>query len=85
MSDLFWKRWTKEYFPQLQECQKWTGAKRNIVVGDIMLIVDETAHLRTCGLWEELSKPFQTAEIKTKISTLDRPITKICLLQEVED
>ena len=43
MSDLFWKRWTKEYLPQLQERQKWTGIKRNFVVRDIMLIVDETA------------------------------------------
>lgn len=43
MSNLFWKRWTKEYLPRLQERQKWTAIKRNFVVGDIVLIVDETA------------------------------------------
>ena len=42
-SDLFWKRWTKEYLPQLQERQKWTSIKHHFVVGDIVLIVDETA------------------------------------------
>lgn len=33
MSDLFWRRWVKEYLPQLQERQRWTGVKRNLVVG----------------------------------------------------
>ena len=43
ISDLFWKRWTKEYLPQLQERQKWTKVKRNFVPGDIVLIVDDSA------------------------------------------
>lgn len=30
ISDLFWKRCTKEYLPQLQERQKWAKAKRNL-------------------------------------------------------
>eukprot|EP00064_Thunnus_orientalis_P025090 superscaffoldBa00011876_g25416 len=43
MSDLFWKRWVKEYLPQLQEHQRWSGVKRNLIPGDIVLIVDNTA------------------------------------------
>lgn len=81
----------KEYLPQLQERLKWTGTKRNIVVGDIVLIVDETAPQ---NLWV-MGRVIQTFPdsrgfvwrllVKTKISKLDRPITKICLLQEAED
>ncbi|KAL7825761.1 hypothetical protein SRHO_G00334990 [Serrasalmus rhombeus] len=43
MADIFWKRWTREYLPQLQERQKWTRISRNFTVGDIVLIVDHTA------------------------------------------
>lgn len=41
ISDLFWKRWAKEYLPQLQERQKWAKVKKNVVPGDIMLIVNQ--------------------------------------------
>ena len=43
MADLFWKRWTREYLPELQERQKWTKKRRNFVAGDIVLIIDDTA------------------------------------------
>ena len=88
MSDLFWKRWTKEYLPQLQERQKWTGIKRNFVEGDVVLIVDETAP-RNSWLMGKVIQTFpdrrgfvRRLQIKTKTSSLERPITKVCLLQE---
>lgn len=43
ISDLFWKRWAKEYLATLQERQKWTEVKRNLRKGAIVLIVDSTA------------------------------------------
>lgn len=43
MSDLFWKRWVKEYLPQLQERQKWSKIKRNFTPGDLVIIVDDSA------------------------------------------
>ncbi|KAL7878887.1 hypothetical protein AOLI_G00098610 [Acnodon oligacanthus] len=43
MADIFWKLWTREYLPQLQECQKWTRISCNFTVGDNVLIVDHTA------------------------------------------
>lgn len=43
LADLFWKRWTKEYLPLLQERQKWTTVKRGFQVGDVVLVVDSTA------------------------------------------
>jgi hypothetical protein len=49
MADLFWHRWTKEYLLLLQERQKWTAVKRNLSIGDIVLVVDPTAH-NTRGL-----------------------------------
>lgn len=43
LADIFWKRWCKEYLTQLQERQRWSIIGRNLHVGDVVLIVDETS------------------------------------------
>lgn len=90
MSDLFWKRWIKEYLPQLQERQRWIRPKRNLAVGDLVLIMDNTAP-RNSWLMGRVMQTFpdrkglvRQVKIKTRTSCLDRPITKVCLLQEAE-
>lgn len=90
MADIFWKRWTREYLPQLQERQKWSHPSRNFTIGDIVLIVDDSAPRNswvTGRIIHTVPDKFglvRQVRIKTKTSTLDRPITKICLLQEAE-
>lgn len=90
MADLFWKRWTKEYLPELQQHQKWTNTTRNFVPGDVVLIVDDSAP-RNSWLMGKIIRTTKDEQglvrqvrIKTKTNELDRPITKICLLQELE-
>ena len=41
LADHFWKRWLKEYVPSLLERQKWFRPRRNVEVGDLVLLVDE--------------------------------------------
>lgn len=91
MSNLFWKQWTKEYLPQLQEHQKLNKIKCNFVPGDIVLVVDDSAP-RNSWIMGRVVKTVQDkrglirqVKIKTKTSCLDRPVTKVCLLQEAED
>lgn len=36
----FWRRWLKEYVPSLIERSKWLQRKKNLQVGDLVLIVD---------------------------------------------
>ncbi|XP_070562373.1 uncharacterized protein [Ptychodera flava] len=43
MANLFWKRWIREYLPSLQQRQKWLKPKRNLAVGDLVIIIDENA------------------------------------------
>ena len=38
LANLFWSRWIKEYLTILQSRQKWLMPKRNLVVGDIVLV-----------------------------------------------
>lgn len=90
VSDLFWKRWCREYLPQLQQRQKWNDTRKNFSVGDIVLVVDDSAPRNS---WM-LARVIETipdkkglarqVRIKTKTNILERPITKLCLLQEAE-
>ena len=89
IADAFWKRWLKEYLPTLQPRQKWTDIKRNIAEGDIVLIMDEQVPRRTWPL-ARVMKTFpgndglvRSAEVKTRWTTLKRPIHKMCLLEGV--
>ncbi len=91
MADLFWSRWTKEYLPLLQERQKWQKLKRNLVPGDIVLIVDNSAPRnswimgRILNTIPDVSGIVRRACVQTKTCLLERPITKLCLLQEAEE
>ena len=41
LADVFWRRWTNEYLPTLQQRQKWTRPSRNFASGDVVLLVDD--------------------------------------------
>ena len=41
LANQFWLRWKKEYMLQLQDRQKWTLQKRNLEVGDIVILKNE--------------------------------------------
>lgn len=86
MSDLFWKRWTKEYLPLLQEWQKWLSVKKNFQIGDTVLIVNEAAPRNSWILGKIVATVpdkrgfVRQVTVKTKTNFLDRPVTKVCLL-----
>lgn len=92
ISDLFWKRWVREYLPQLQERQKWLFPKRNLKVGDIVIIADESAPrnawplARITEVYPDRWGYVRRVKVMTKTGNeLERPITKLCLLVENED
>ena len=41
IANCFYKRFTSEYIPQLQQRTKWTTVKENLKVNDIVLVADE--------------------------------------------
>ena len=45
----FWKKWSRDVFPNLVIRQKWHIAHRNVVVGDIVLVHDPNAFR---GMWK---------------------------------
>lgn len=91
VAELFWKRWTAEYLLVMQERQKWTKQKRNFIPGDIVVIADATAPRGSWMMGRVLSAIadsrglVRSVKVQTKISVLDRPITKLCLLLEANN
>ena len=89
IANCFWSRWVREYVPMLQHRHKWLLNRRNLAVNDLVLVVDNTLP-RCRWLLGRVTKVFpgedarvRTAEVNTKTSRLVRPVTKLCLLEEV--
>ena len=81
LSDLFWKRWTQEYLPLMQERQNGMRSK--------LLIIDETSPRNSwpMGLIMETfpdAKGFvRCVKVKTQTNILERLIIKLCLLKDM--
>ena len=90
LADLCWRRWSKEYLPLLQLRQKWVKPKRNLAVGDVVLVSTEALH---CNSWL-LGRIVETfpdkrgfvrrVRVRTKSAVYERPADKLCLLVEGE-
>ena len=94
--DVFWKKWTLFYFPSLIVQQKWHHEKRNLEVGDIVIISDKgtRGHWkigRICG-----SKPSSdgkvrrvTVQYKNEDSNIfteiERPVQKLVVILPVDE
>lgn len=85
LANLFWTRWKKEY---LQARTKWNTPKRNIEVGDIVIIKDDnTARnnwplARVIKVIQDKKRFVRSATLKSSFSTLERPIDKLILLMK---
>lgn len=73
-----------EYLLLLQHRQKWNEREKNLAVGDIAIDLLHENH----GLWEECWSVVypdahglvRSVKLKTKSSTIDRPIFRLCLV-----
>lgn len=86
IADLFWKRWISEYLTVMQERQKWSRVRRSLTPGDIVINADATAPRSSLIMGKVLgAKPdakglVRTVCLQTKLSLLERIVTKVCLL-----
>lgn len=96
--DSFWKTWTRDYFPSLMIHQKWHVQKRNLRIGDIVLIRDTNA---VRGQWQlgqvkkvypsTLDNLIRKVEVRYKVpsnkkcSTVIRAVQSLVVLLPVDD
>ena len=90
LADIFWKRWLNEYLPALHERQKWLRPVKNLKLGDIVLIVDNTAPRNTWNMGRiveihaDRNGVVRVVKVKTKTNILERPIHKLCVILEAD-
>lgn len=91
LSDQFWHRFKKEYLPLLQIRQKWNKLNKNLKINDIVLICENNLPRNQWSLGRVIeSFPdekgiVRKVKLKTKDSTLLRPVAKLCLLTSDEN
>ena len=80
LANTFWRRWIREYMPQLQERQKWFYPSRNIAVNDIALVVDDRVPRSSWPLGRVTSVRKSSKDERV----MSHPVDKIVLLESVE-
>ena len=88
LADHYWKRWIREYLPTLQKRPKWVKSRRNVQIGDLVLIAEDNM-LRNRWPMGQVMEVFcgedggvRSVKIKTASSVFHHPVTKLCLLEE---
>lgn len=82
----FWKRYMTEYLHSLQKKSKWTKKERNLAVGDLVLIIDNTSSPsywpigRVIRVFPGSENMVRAALVQTKLGEFTRPIAKLCPL-----
>ena len=88
LADVFWRRWVREYLPTLQVRSKWNEVKRNLKVGDIVLVVDADSPRCSWPLGKvtevvpDKSGVVRKAIVKTRNGEVLRPLSKMCMILE---
>ncbi|XP_058833807.1 uncharacterized protein LOC131691434 [Topomyia yanbarensis] len=85
LANLFWKRWIKDYLPDITRRTKWHEKAKPLQVGDIVVIVDHE-HPRNC--WPKgrvigvVTSGGQTrrATVQTVHGIYERPTVKLAVL-----
>ena len=81
-----WRRWQKEWIPELNRRSKWTEPRKDIAEGDVVLVIDPSSPRGEWPLARVLSVHpgrdgrVRVATVKVGQSVLTRPITKLCHL-----
>ncbi|XP_059822051.1 plectin-like [Hypanus sabinus] len=90
LANQFWPRWRQKYLPLLQQRQKWTEPRRNLQVGDLVLLRDKQV-ARNSWPTARITATFpiedghvRKIELKTTdqgdVKIYQRPVTEVILL-----
>ncbi|XP_072945690.1 uncharacterized protein [Epargyreus clarus] len=87
LANQFWGRWVKEYLPTLIPRGQETRASRQLRVGDLVIVVDNTLPRNTWprGIVERVHEGpdgiVRSADVRTRGGVFRRPVVKLAVLQ----
>lgn len=87
----FWKRWRKEFLPNLNVRKKWFHPRHNLKEGDVVLIVEPNASRGEWPLGCVIEAYpgddglVRVVKVKAKNKEYLRPVHRLCPLEYVED
>ena len=86
LADQFWRRWIREYLPNINYRQKWYQAERNLQLNDLVLLTDDTIPRskwtmgRIVDTFPDKHERVRSVAVKITNSVLMRQIAKLCLV-----
>lgn len=86
LENSFWKRWIKEYLPTLTKRTKWFDKVKNIEVGDLVIICDDTAPRnvwqrgKIIEVYPSKDGTIRSALVQTSTGKYQRPVHKLSVL-----
>ncbi|XP_059849743.1 uncharacterized protein LOC132407372 [Hypanus sabinus] len=90
LANQFWPRWRQKYLPLLQQRQKWTEPRRNLQVGNLVLLRDKQVArnswpmARITATFPSEDGHVRKIELKTTdqgdVKIYQRPVTEVILL-----
>ena len=87
----FWKRWKKEFLPQLNVIHKWFHPRHNLKPGDVVLIAEPTCSRgewplgRVVEVYPGSDGLVRTVKLRSKNKEYLRPIHRLCPLEYIDD
>ena len=85
-ADAFWRRWLKEYLPSLIRRPKWNSSTKPLVVGDIVMIMDQQAPRNAwkrgtiVAIYPGADGEVRVAKVRTAHNEYIRPTRKLIKL-----
>ena len=86
LANEFWRRWVREFLPNITYRQKWQQRRRNLKLEEIVFIVDDSLPRfkwtigRVVETFADKHGLVRIVNVKTSTTVLKRPISKLCLI-----
>jgi hypothetical protein len=88
---MFWKRWRKEFLPQINVRKKWFHPRHNLKNGDVVMMIEPDASRgewplgRVMEVYPGGDGLVRVVRVKSRNKEYVRPIHRICPLEYVEE
>ncbi|GBO13667.1 hypothetical protein AVEN_149096-1 [Araneus ventricosus] len=83
---LIWKKWHRGYLSELQQRNKWQFQKKNVKVGDLVVLIEDNMPTfkwplgRVTKIYSGNATLIRVVKVKTQNGEYKRAISRVCLL-----